>query len=131
MVSPSCTHAYLGGELLGVGAGCTNRVLAHSRSGSLRWMLVHPRRTDAALLGEDSNTYFWQADVLQFHRWLEAILHRKRTESRRHTGIHEGWSGGVQGEEGVNGGVIWSGQLGSRVSSTWPGCYPWRVGRQG
>lgn len=36
-----CTSYNLRGAVLGVGAGCTNQVLAHSRQGSVRWRVVH------------------------------------------------------------------------------------------
>lgn len=114
-----CTSANLGGELLGVGAGCSSRVLAVSRSAFLRWRDVHPTRPHVAMLREDRNTYVWEADVLLIHEWLEAILCRERTKDRRHGGILEGRSAGVRGDEGVKGGGRWLGQQGTPGWSTW------------
>lgn len=91
-------------DVLGVIAGHTNRVLAHSWSGRVRWLLVHPTRPDVGMLGEDSSTYAWQADHLFFHKGLGAILHRQRPEARSYGDIHAGWSGGFRGEEGLKGG---------------------------
>ena len=87
------------------GVGCTNGVLAETRSGRVRWPLVHPTRPTARMLCEDNNAYVWQADHLFVHRRLGAILHRQRTEAWSNIDIHEGWSGGVRGAGGLNGGT--------------------------
>ena len=93
---------------LGVGAGCTDRVLASSRSGRVRWVLVHPTRSGVGMHCEDNGAYIWQTDHFFVHAGLGAILHRQRTESRSYCDIYEGWSGGVRGEEGLKGGDRWS-----------------------
>ena len=56
---------------------------------------------------EDSYAFVRQADRLLFHEGLGRILHRQRTEARRHGIIHEAWSSRIPGEEGVNGGGCW------------------------
>lgn len=100
----SCLYV---GEGAWVCVGCPNGVLAHCRSGGVRWRLLHPPRTADAMCREDSYAYVRQADVLLFHEGLGRLLYGKLTEARRHGGIHSGRFRRIRGEEGVNGGRCW------------------------
>ena len=95
-------------SVLGVCTGCPNGVLAHSRSGGVRWRLLHPTRTAAAIDREDSYAHVRQADILLVHKGLGKLLCRQQTEARRHGGIHEGRTRRIRGAgEVVKGGGCW------------------------
>ena len=86
-----------------VGVGCPNGVLAGSRTGGVRWMVVHATRPEVAMLREDRHEYLWKANDLLFYEGLGAILHTQRTEDLGQGDIHADRSKGIQGGEGVKG----------------------------
>lgn len=86
-----------------VGAGCTNGILAGSRKGAIRWMVVHATRPEGVMLREDRHEYLWKANDLLNHEGLGAILHTQRTEDLGQGDIHADRSYGIRGGEGVKG----------------------------